>query len=474
MSAEKPPDLDRLIHRAITEDVRDTVERIAALETRVGDLSQQLEASMRELADSAAQRHAEFDRLIAQARLDRQVRSFARPLVDVARRVRRLRPLVLVVCPAYPDGRGSYGGQFVRARVRRYADYGVSAIVYVADARASSKIERGSLDGVPVWRGSIEQLGEVIRTSNPDVLGVHHPEPGTWPTIAQLPTSLPLVVWIHGFEARSWRDLSFNYLTPSRALRRRMDALDVERRSTIADVFDRANTDVVFVSAFMRGVAENFAQAQPHHGYVIPNLVDPDVFAYRKKQSEDRHSVLWIRSFARRNYANDLARDAILELSATDRFDAFSFTVIGEGSLFEESVEPLREFSNVTIDRRFVEQDEIPALHRRHGVILAPSRWDSQGLTTQEAMSSGLVAVTTKTAAIPEFLNETTAYLCPEENSSALAAALVDIDAQPDRYLSMSAGASADIQAICGPEATVEREADLLWAAKPIVSRPRR
>lgn len=467
-------DLRRLQDRVGADDIDELQARVTHLEKSVASLERRLKTAERTAAEQTARTRRELRTAIDGKRIDRQLKSALAPVADAVRRAKRRQPHVLILCPSYPDGSGSYGGQFVRARVRRYLDYGVSASVLVINPRRRADLRHDRLDGIDVWRGSKGALREVMRRANPDVIGIHHPEPTLWSIASALPERTPFIVWVHGYEARSWRELEFNHADSTPAQRRRLDALDVERRSTIASVFERSHTDVVFVSDFMRGVAEEFAGGSPRRGHTIPNLVDPADFAYVPKRAEDRHRVLWVRSFERFNYANDIARDALLELSNESVFERFEFTIVGDGALFDEVVGPLRHFPNVSVSRGFVEHEELAALHRRHGVILAPSRWDSQGLTSQEAMSSGLVPITTKIAAIPEFISTKAGYLCEPEDPSALAAALRQIDDGPERYLQMSAEASASIQRACGPGATVALEADLITAARPLVPVPRR
>jgi glycosyltransferase involved in cell wall biosynthesis len=107
-------------------------------------------------------------------------------------------------------------------------------------------------------------------------------------------------------------------------------------------------------------------------------------------------------------------------LSNEPFFNELEFRLIGDGALFEETVAPLRDYPNITVERRFLTQNEIAALHKEYGIFLCPSRWDSQGVSRDEAMSSGLVPVTSSIAAIPEFVDEDCGVLAPAENAEGL------------------------------------------------------
>src|SRR5690606_7139241 len=112
----------------------------------------------------------------------------------------------------------------------------------------------------------------------------------------------------------------------------------------------------------------------------------------------------------------------ILELSSKPFFSDLEFRIIGDGPLFDETVAPLMNFKNVKLEKRFLTQDEIAALHKEYGLFLTPTRMDTQGVSRDEAMSSGLVPLTNAVAAVPEFVDETCAILAPEEDHLALAA----------------------------------------------------
>ena len=63
------------------------------------------------------------------------------------------------------------------------------------------------------------------------------------------------------------------------------------------------------------------------------------------------------------------------------------------------------------IERRFVSQSEMAELHREYGFFLVPTRYDSQGVARDEAMSSGLVPITNPVSCVPEFVDESCAVL---------------------------------------------------------------
>ena len=387
-----------------------------------------------------------------------------------ARRVAKLPPTsafptdpdILIVCPTYPGGESAYGGQFVERRVRAIRNYGYSVgVVEVREGRISPAL--GFQSDVPVWRTSAEGLGRWLPRATPRSVAIHHPEPQVWEAVKPALGRMPVMGIFHGYACRSWRLLEASYSDEDlESLAPTLDARDLERQAALRDMFADDRFIRVFVSDFLRGVAEDFAGADSAPSHVIPNPIPEFLFPYRAKSPEDRFRVLWVRAMNFRNYSNDLARDALLELDRRGDLDRFHVTIRGDGTLFEESVGPLRRFANIDIERGFVSTEDMAELHATHGVMLVPTRWDSQGLTCGEAMSSGLVPVTNAVTAIPEFVGEGEGLLCPPDSPVALADALMSLGDDPALFLSMSSAAATRAQAQCGLDRTVGREIALL------------
>src|SRR5699024_11554196 len=114
--------------------------------------------------------------------------------------------------------------------------------------------------------------------------------------------------------------------------------------------------------------------------------------------------ILSIRPFASKKYANDQSVKSIQALSKASFFDQLEFHFYGDGVLFDSVLEPIKKFENVFINRGFLLQDEISNLQDAFGIFLCPTRLDSQGVSMCEAMSSGLVHISSNKTAIPEYV----------------------------------------------------------------------
>ena len=288
---------------------------------------------------------------------------------------------------------------------------------------------------------------------------VHFLDEAMWQVLQHHIGRVKVIVWVHGAEIQPWHRRD-NFETEQQR-----DAAKIQSNARMA--FWRGllrqmpeNLTLIFVSKYLAEVTmEDLGFRLPESRYaVIHNAIDTDRFAYYKKPPEQRKKILSIRPYASRTYANDLSVKAILALSEKPYFKDLEFRMVGDGKLFDEVLEPIRGFNNVYIERRFLTHREIAAMHREYGIFLCPSRMDTQGVSRDEAMSSGLVPVTNSVGAIPEFVDETCAMLAPQEDAARLAESIEKLYHSPELFSAMSAAAAARVRKQSSCVRTVERE----------------
>jgi len=297
----------------------------------------------------------------------------------------------------------------------------------------------------------------------PDVIAIHFFQGWMLEKLLK-PLGIPVVVWIHGGEALGWYrrlfDLRVNGQIARTAAMNTLQLFRMRRLYHYARVA-KNRTALVFVSKWMRDVAAADALYDVDPYAIIPNPIDTEIFRYEEKDGAMRGRVLLIRSFDSRKYANDLAVKAILDLKGTSMFEQLSFTIVGSGRYFAGLTQPLRDLRNVTLIERFMTRDEIRELHTRHGVFLCPTRQDAQGVSMCEAMSSGLVPITSENTAIPEFVQDgANGFLC--RNPSDLSRAMLRIWESPDRFHRLSKEASKSISEKAGSSYVIPQELSLM------------
>src|SRR5690606_32514262 len=93
-----------------------------------------------------------------------------------------------------------------------------------------------------------------------------------------------------------------------------------------------------------------------------------------------------------------------------------------------------------------------------------PTRWDSQGVSRDEAMSSGLVPITSRVAAIPEFVRGDTGFLLEPECPSGISKAILTLHDDPMLFAKMSETAATHIRATLALEQITKQELAVIKA----------
>lgn len=363
----------------------------------------------------------------------------------------------LLLTNHYPSYDNLYRNGFVHSRVKSYLDRRVQVEIFrLHQVEVTSFHEFENVDVVTGNQGALRTLLESGRHKH---ILVHFLTPEMWDVLQRF-NQTRITVWIHGSEIQPWHRRDYNYQNDQE----RAKAI---RESELRMAFWRsllqpmpANLNLVFVSRyFAEEVFEDLGFRVPESRYeIIHNPIDTDLFNYQRKPVEQRKRVLSIRPYASRKYANDLSVKAILKLAEQPCFADMEFRMIGDGKLFDETLEPLRKFPNVTIERRFLTHPEIAAIHKEYGVCLMPTRMDAQGVSRDEAMSSGLVPITSAVAAVPEFVDHSCGILAEAEDADGLAAGMMAIYESPSRFATLSSAASDRVKQQSSAHVVVRKE----------------
>lgn len=369
---------------------------------------------------------------------------------------------ILVVTRSYPAEGNLYQYPFVHRRVLAYLSRGHEVMVF----RPSAEKGQHEFDGVTCRSGGRDTLAALADGWSPDVVAVHGFSELMWETIQPLAGRYPIRAWLHGSE-----------IPGIARFKARHDGDEQERAAATSTLEDRcsfwqsfladmpARFRLVFVSNSAAELAREDLGALLQDWDVIHNPIDTELFGYQPKMADDRFNILMIRPFDSFGYGNDLAADAISILSRRDGFDRLHFTIVGDGPLFEPTVDPIRHLSNVNLSRRFLTQQEIAALHRENGIFLVPTRIDTQGVSRDEAMSSGLVPVTNLAGAVPEFVDDVCAALAPANDAAALAEGLWDMVQDEGLFCRRSAAAAHRVRRQSCKELIVPQELAVLREA---------
>lgn len=345
--------------------------------------------------------------------------------------------------PAYDD---LYRNGFVHTRVSAYQARGVKVDVF--RLRRDTGVHYQEFQNVDVVTGSQSTLAAMLDKGAYKSVLVHFLDEHMWQVLSRYLSNTRIIVWVHGAEIQPWWRRQYNYSTDEHL---QLAKIDSEKRMDFWRALLRqmpANLKLVFVSRyFAEEVMEDLGFRLPEDQYeVIHNPIDTALFSYQEKPLEWRNKVLSIRPYASAKYANDLSVKAIELLAQKPYFKDLEFRMLGDGVLFDETLEPLRKYPNVKIEKGFLTHAEIARLHKEYGLFLCPTRTDAQGVSRDEAMASGLVPVTNRVTAIPEFTDDRCAVLACGEDAGAMAAGMARLFENPQLFASMSIAARRRIE----------------------------
>ncbi|MFV3288168.1 methyltransferase domain-containing protein [Pseudomonas sp. NY11955] len=357
--------------------------------------------------------------------------------------------------PAYSD---LYRNKFVHSRVTAYQDRGIDVDVF--RLRPNETVSYHEFQNVDVVTGCASTLTKMLEKNRYKSILVHFLDEQMWKALRPFLNYTRITVWVHGADIQPWWRREFNFTTDEQL---RLGKLASEKRMAFwRELLQpmHPNLKLIFVSRyFAEEVMEDLGFRLPEGQFeIIHNPINTELFDHREKSAEQRKKVLSIRPYTSKTYANDLTVKAIQSLAGKSWFNDMEFCLIGDGPLFDETLEPLRNFSNVKIKQGFLNHMEIADTHKDYGIFLCPSRMDTQGVSRDEAMSSGLVPVTTAVAAVPEFVDNASGYVVEPESYEELAKAIEDMYLDGNTFMKKSRAAAKRVRGQSAGEKMAERE----------------
>ncbi|MDE5832794.1 MAG: glycosyltransferase [Desulfovibrio sp.] len=350
----------------------------------------------------------------------------------------------LVLTNVYPAYDNLYRNAFVHSRVRLYKDRGLNCGVFQYNPYRE-EFNFDEFEGIDILRSGAKALRILLESGKIKSVAVHFLTPQMWAVLKDFADRIKITIWLHGSDVQPWTRRVFNIFTPEDLERAKAEG--EARRQFWSEFFENIpeKTRLVFVSRYMaEEVMEDYGVDIPASKYsVIHNPIDTGIFRYSPKTAADRYRLLMISPFSSRKYGPHMIAPIVSKLAERPDFGRFRITIVGDGAFYEEATASLRQYTNVTLRQGYVPQAEIASLHRGHGVFICPTLWDSQGVSRGEAMASGLVPVTNRVAAIPEFVDESCAIIAPPDDTTAMAEGIGFLVDNPEAYLNMSEAAAA-------------------------------
>jgi glycosyltransferase involved in cell wall biosynthesis len=369
-----------------------------------------------------------------------------------------LRSNAIILTNLYPSYESLYQHMFIHSRVTAYKQGGRSSDVMCINNQERELFRE--FEGINLIEGQAQDLTAILNSGGVNVVCVHFLNKEMWNVLKLYIDKIQVIVWVHGSEIQPWWRRKFNIHTDAE-MEKAQQASDA-RMAFWKDMFqfNQDHLHFVFVSQYFANEVMEDYEIQPSriHYSIIHNCINTQLFSYIPKPVEQRLRIFTIKSFSQLTYANDLTANAIKELSLTPEFRNLEFSIYGDGELFWEVNKDLEKFSNVYLNNIFLTQEKISALHKKHGVYIATTRMDTQGVSRDEAMSSGLVPIANAVAAIPEFVDDSCGILVPGEDYKAVANAILKLYHDPNLFVQLSENAAKRVRRQSSYRFTIEKE----------------
>lgn len=369
----------------------------------------------------------------------------------------------LVLTNHYPSYSDLYRNMFVHRRMLAYKEEGHVFDIFRLHLYAQNGYRE--FEGINVLEGHAQELDSVLSNGRIQTVCVHFMDQGMWEVLKHHLNHVHLIIWLHGADVRPWTRRAFDFVTPEEIEQAKI-ASD-QRMKLWREIFvesEKKNIHFVFVSRkFQEEVMHDYEITLNSKSYsIIHNCIDTDLYSFEPKKEQQRKKILSIKTYASRSYATDLTSKAILALANRPEFKDMDIHLYGDGIFFEKDTACLKKFSNVHLHRQFLTQKEIAQLHKTFGVFLATTRLDSQGVSRDEAMSSGMVVIANNISSVPEFVDESCGVLVPPENPEAIAEAICHIYNDPSLFIRLSENAAKRVRSQTSRPYTIDKELQLI------------
>lgn len=315
----------------------------------------------------------------------------------------------LVITPMYPTIENKYSATFVYSKVKEYLLQGLKIDVAVCSADFSSPLYKYSIDGQNITKMSYNDLRNVIQSNKYKKILLHFIDAEFARVLdACNLEETEIYIYCHGADVDLYNPNIFSkYFVADHNFTENEIKYRKERQVVLKKYNDLPNVKWIFNTKWNLENARKVNDLKFKNKEIIPCVIDQETFKYTKRNPELRKKILILKRMDDiRQYAVDIAVRTILELSKRPFFAELEFLITGDGDSFDRLVSPVKKFDNVKIIRGFYNHQEMNELYHQYGILLVPSRYDTQGVIAGEAAMTGMVLVASKNTGMSSMLRE--------------------------------------------------------------------
>lgn len=371
---------------------------------------------------------------------------------------------VLVIVPDYPSYVNLYSCAFAHSRNREYVKAGLKVQV-VAVNNSNWFQTMYEINDVSVLKCTYKDLKKLLSMNHYKVIVTHFVDEYLYPIFdGNVYNNQKLIFICHGPET------VYKYLVnktrPYFTAPVESDKIETMFHSKdyyVKKYSQKDNVTWIFVSDWLKKFSEEQQGLKFKNALVINNIIDEELFPFYKRDKELRKKILVVRKFDNIcQHSIDQVVRAILELSRRKCFNDLDFDIYGDGNFYDELVEPIRNFSNVHLIRKFIPNNKLGELYKEHGIILLPSRHDAHAVSMGESASTGLVVIGSNVTSNPYFMNEKENHtLTDPEDYVGISNIIEDLYNNPQKFLDISKNMSTFTRQF-NKKNTVQKEIKLI------------
>ena len=371
---------------------------------------------------------------------------------------------ILLVSPGYPRNSNKYECGFVHTRVKEYVKLGWN--IDVMSVSNNIKTEIYEYENVKVHRTDFLMLRNLLQIKKYDKILIHFFNDKYAQILDATDISqTKIYLYSHGADTmyRDFNLMTANYFEQPKPISAKQERNFEYRDSILNRYNEKDNVKWLFVTDWTQKHSEELNNIKYRNAEIVPCYVNENIFKYEKKSPEQRKKIFIIRKFDDINtYSIDINVRIILELSRRPFFKDLEFNIYGNGELHSVLLEPIKDFENVHIYKKFLTHEEIAKAHKENGIALFATRYDSQAVSSCEAAMSGLVVISSDNTGVYQEINPEFGTLCETENYIEYADKIEELYSNPDKFMDLSEKMHNYLFSIYSYEHTIEKELRIL------------
>ncbi len=373
---------------------------------------------------------------------------------------------ILLICPGYPMEKNKYLFSFVHSRVLEYKKQQMNVDVAVVNKQYIDKTELAEFENIQYIRTGYNEIRTLLQTKKYDKILVHFFSPEFFQILEPQDLSdTQIILYSHGTDSlyKAYDRIGRPYFVNDFEIPEWFSKSFPLRDYYIKKYNNLPNVKFVFVSNWAKKMSEELLHIKYNNCEVIPCFIDEKQFPYEKKNPELRKKVFVLRKYDDLNsYSIDIDVRVILELSHREIFKDMEFDIYGDGSIHDKLLEPLRNFSNVHIYKKFLSHEEIKNMHKKHGIGLFATRFDTQAVSACEAAMSGCVVISSKNVGTCEYISPKMNTFCNTENIKEYADLIEKIYNNPKLFSDLSAMMHDSVMKTCSYDYSIKKDYEMI------------